>query len=39
MADIAAIFGWTPDVMEPMDLNELAEWRDLAYKRSGAETK
>lgn len=37
MADIATVFHWPPSVMEEMDLNELAEWRERARQRSGAE--
>ncbi len=37
MADIAAIFHWTPEVMESMEILELAQWRDKARRRSGAE--
>lgn len=37
MADIAAIFHWTPQAMDGMDLTELMEWRERARERSGAE--
>ena len=37
MADIAAIFHWAPDVMGAMSLSELADWREHARRRSGAE--
>ncbi len=37
MADIAAIFGWTPPDMEAMSLADLAAWRERARARSGAE--
>lgn len=37
MADIAAIFHWPPSAMDPMSLTELAEWREQARQRSGAE--
>lgn len=37
MADIAAVFHWTPAVMDAMPLTELAEWRERARVRSGAE--
>lgn len=37
MADIAAIFHWTPLIMDPMTLSELAMWREEARLRSGAE--
>ncbi len=33
MADIAAVFGWGPDVMDPMPLEELARWREKARQR------
>ncbi|WP_343611100.1 GpE family phage tail protein [Novosphingobium sp.] len=33
MADIAAVFHWPPDVLEPMNLIELARWQKLAVKR------
>ncbi|HDU8646492.1 TPA: GpE family phage tail protein [Morganella morganii subsp. morganii] len=35
MADIAAIFHWTPVDTAEMSLTELIEWRYHAYKRSG----
>lgn len=37
MADIAAIFHWSPSVMDGMGLAELATWREHARVRSGAE--
>lgn len=37
MADIAAVFHWTPSVMDAMSLTELSEWREHARKRCGAE--
>jgi len=37
MADIAAIFHWSPGDMYLMSLPELMEWREQARKRSGAE--
>ncbi|WP_082576614.1 GpE family phage tail protein [Lysobacter sp. Root604] len=37
MADIAAVFHWTPQAMENMTLSELMEWRERARERSGAE--
>ncbi len=37
MADIAAIFHWTPDTMDKYSLQELMDWREQARKRSGAE--
>ncbi|HET9511809.1 MAG TPA: GpE family phage tail protein [Sphingomonas sp.] len=33
MADIALVFGWTPDVMNPMPVGELMQWRAKAAKR------
>jgi hypothetical protein len=35
MADIAVVFGWTPQVMDGFSLVELMEWRELARTRSG----
>lgn len=37
MADIAVIFGWTPEAMYPMTISELMGWREQARKRSGAD--
>ncbi|MEW6166050.1 MAG: GpE family phage tail protein [Pseudomonadota bacterium] len=37
MADIATIFHWPPSAMDGMGLAELAEWRERARVRSGAE--
>lgn len=37
MADIAAVFHWTPQAMEGLTLGELMEWRERARERSGAE--
>ena len=37
MADIAAVFHWPPAAMDPMSLAELADWREQARLRSGAE--
>lgn len=34
MADIAAIFGWRPADMDPMDLDELMRWHGHALRRS-----
>ncbi|MDP3639466.1 MAG: GpE family phage tail protein [Azonexus sp.] len=36
MADIAVVFHWSLASLDAMDLNELAEWRDHADRRSGA---
>jgi len=33
MADIATVFHWTPDVMDPMSVPELLDWRKLAVDR------
>jgi hypothetical protein len=30
MADIAVVFGWTPQDMDDFTLTELAEWRERA---------
>ena len=37
MADVAAIFHWTPGDMDGMSIAELMEWREQARKRSGSE--
>jgi hypothetical protein len=37
MADIAAVFHWTPAVMDPMSLTELSDWREQARQRCGAD--
>ncbi|EBM1099272.1 GpE family phage tail protein [Salmonella enterica] len=37
MADIAAIFHWTPETLNGMSLSELLHWRYQACLRSGAE--
>ncbi|EHK2734911.1 TPA: GpE family phage tail protein [Salmonella enterica subsp. enterica serovar Virchow] len=37
MADIAAIFHWTPETLNGMSLSELLGWRYQAYLRSGAD--
>ena len=34
MADIAVVFHWTPDVMDRMDIWELAAWRERARVRA-----
>nr|WP_084090452.1 GpE family phage tail protein [Andreprevotia lacus] len=36
-ADIAVIFHWGPDVLDPMSLTELMHWRELARQRSGVD--
>lgn len=33
MADIAFVFHWPPAVMEPMSLEELGQWQQLAIER------
>jgi hypothetical protein len=37
MADVAAVFHWPPDVMDPMTVEELMAWRERARERCGAE--
>lgn len=37
MADIAMVFGWTPDVMDKMSLSDLAMWREKARERHEAQ--
>ncbi|WP_080400769.1 GpE family phage tail protein [Burkholderia ubonensis] len=37
MADIAAVFGWTPPVMDAFSLAELMDWRERARVHAGAE--
>ena len=37
MADLAAVFHWTPADMEPMSLSELADWREQARRRVESE--
>lgn len=39
MADIAVIFGWDPAAMAGFSLIELAEWRERARVRSGADER
>ena len=34
MADIAMVFGWTPDAMYDMSLEELTDWRERARLRN-----
>jgi hypothetical protein len=38
MADVAVIFGWSPPVMNDMDLSELMGWRTRAAKRANPQT-
>ena len=33
MADIALVFGWTPESMGGLSLEELMEWRERARER------
>ena len=33
MADLALVFGWTPDEMSAMSLPELMDWRERARQR------
>jgi len=35
MADIATVFGWTPETMSAMTVAELMDWRERARQRSG----
>ncbi|MEQ5834213.1 GpE family phage tail protein [Marinobacter sp. NFXS9] len=37
MADVAAIFHWSPSAMASMPISELMEWREQARKRSQPE--
>lgn len=37
MADIAVVFHWPPAAMYPMELQELAEWRERARVRIDSE--
>jgi len=37
MADIAAVFHWTPAAMDELTIDELMQWRERARVRSGAE--
>lgn len=37
MADIAAVFHWSPQAMDVMEIEDIAMWREEARKRSGAE--
>lgn len=36
MADIAAVFHWSPETMDRMDVLELMRWRGLAVERFNA---
>jgi hypothetical protein len=33
MADLAFVFGWAPADMDPMEPDELRDWRDRAKAR------
>ena len=33
MADLALVFHWTPETMDPMELGELIDWRERARIR------
>lgn len=33
MANIAAVFGWSPAVMDPMPVEELMDWHQQAMDR------
>lgn len=33
MADLAMVFHWGPDVMDGMEIEELARWREKARTR------
>lgn len=37
MADLATVFHWSPDVMDPMPLPELMAWRERAARRTQTE--
>ncbi|PTE15909.1 GpE family phage tail protein [Pseudogemmobacter blasticus] len=37
MADIAVVFHWPPQAMDPMTLDELARWWGKARARAGRE--
>lgn len=34
MADLAVVFHWPPQAMDPMSLAELADWRERARQRA-----
>jgi hypothetical protein len=36
MADIAAVFSWPPQAMDPMSVSDLMGWRERAAKRAQA---
>lgn len=37
MANLAAVFHWTPETMNPMGLDELLRWHAHAIERAGNE--
>ncbi|SEA50327.1 GpE family phage tail protein [Variovorax sp. YR216] len=37
MADLAAIFHWTPSEMDDFSLEDLMDWRERARERSEAQ--
>jgi len=37
MADIAAVFHWSPQAMDELEIVELMAWRERARVRSGAQ--
>ncbi|MBT2131234.1 GpE family phage tail protein [Aliiroseovarius lamellibrachiae] len=39
MADIAMVFGWGPDQMDNMSIEDLAMWREKARERYEAQMK
>ncbi|MBB3346026.1 GpE family phage tail protein [Sphingomonas sp. BK069] len=39
MADLAAVFGWSPAMMDPMPPAELMRWHARAVARGSAETE
>lgn len=39
MADLAAVFHWSPSTMNPMELDELMDWWNEARERATPEDK
>jgi hypothetical protein len=39
MADLAIVFHWAPETMDPMCPGELMAWRDRAARRSEPEKR
>jgi hypothetical protein len=37
MADLATVFGWPPQAMNPMPLPELMRWHERAIERAKAQ--